>query len=335
MAKKSDNSSNDSPKKPKRGWNESEAKPKKNQENVETTLSCPECSSHRLKRDYSHAEVICGDCGLVLEDNIVDQGPVWRAFDMQQENALARGGPPMSATLPDKGLSTEISPTNRDYYGRAISNKNQSMLFRMRKWQRRARASKSAERNMAVAMREMQAVATNLKLPRRIQEAAAFIYRKAIQQQSLSGRAIEMVACAALYAACRQEGIPRTLTEISRHSRYSRKEISRTYQVMVKALKMHSMPPMPEDYLPRICSKLELTPKVETAARDLLRAAQDVPLTNSVPISLAAAAIYIASIINNERRKQKDVAKAADLTEVTIRSRYKEMAKFLNIDIHV
>jgi transcription initiation factor TFIIB len=125
-----------------------------------------------------------------------------------------------------------------------------------------------------------------------------------------------MVACAALYAACRQEGVPRTLTEISRHSRYSRKEISRTYQVMVKALKMHSMPPLPEDYLPRICSKLDLTPKVEGTARDLLRAAQDVPLTNSVPISLAAASVYIASIINNERRKQKDVARANQLLEL-------------------
>ena len=105
--------------------------------------------------------------------------------------------------------------------------------------------------------------------------------------------------------------------------------------VSTSTLKMLSMPPLPEDYLPRICSKLELSPKVEGAARDLLRAAQDVPLTNSVPISLAAAAVYIASIVNNERRKQKDVARAADLTEVTIRSRYKEMAQFLNIDIHI
>ncbi len=71
---------------------------------------------------------------MVLEDNIVDTGPEWRAFDMQQENALARAGPPMSTTLPDKGLSTEISPTNRDYYGRSISNKNQSML--VKKWQK-------------------------------------------------------------------------------------------------------------------------------------------------------------------------------------------------------
>ena len=170
-------------------------------EKVDEVTSCPDCKGTHLKRDYDHAEIVCADCGLVLEDNIVDTGPEWRAFDMQQENALARAGPPMSTTLPDKGLSTEISPTNRDYYGRSISNRNQSMLFRMRKWQRRARASKSAERNMAVAMREMQAVATNLKLPRRIQETAAFIYRRAIQEQSLSGRAIEMVACAALYAA--------------------------------------------------------------------------------------------------------------------------------------
>ena len=152
---------------------------KSDEGNVDEITACPDCKGTHLKRDYDHAEIVCADCGLVLEDNIVDTGPEWRAFDMQQENALARAGPPMSTTLPDKGLSTEISPTNRDYYGRSISNKNQSMLFRMRKWQRRARASKSAERNMAVAMREMQAVATNLKLPRRIQETAAFIYRRA------------------------------------------------------------------------------------------------------------------------------------------------------------
>ena len=302
---------------------------------VEELTECSECKSEHIVRDYKRGEITCRNCGLVVDDQVIDLGPEWRAFDSEQNERRARGGAPMTVMVHDKGLSTEISPTNRDYYGRSISNRNQSMLFRMRKWQRRARASKSAERNMAVAMREMQAVATNLKLPRRIQETAAFIYRRAIQEQSLSGRAIEMVACAALYAACRQEGVPRTLTEISRHSRYSRKEISRTYQVMVKALKMHSMPPLPEDYLPRICSKLELSPKVEGAARDLLRAAQDVPLTNSVPISLAAAAVYIASIVNNERRKQKDVARAADLTEVTIRSRYKEMAQFLNIDIHI
>ena len=78
---------------------------------VDEITACPDCKGTHLKRDYDHAEIVCADCGLVLEDNIVDTGPEWRAFDMQQENALARAGPPMSTTLPDKGLSTDISPT--------------------------------------------------------------------------------------------------------------------------------------------------------------------------------------------------------------------------------
>ena len=70
---------------------------------VDEITACPDCKGTHLKRDYDHAEIVCADCGLVLEDNIVDTGPEWRAFDMQQENALARAGPPMSTTLPDKG----------------------------------------------------------------------------------------------------------------------------------------------------------------------------------------------------------------------------------------
>ena len=64
-------------------------------ENVDEVVECPDCKGTHLKRDYDHAEIVCADCGLVLEDNIVDTGPEWRAFDMQQENALARAGPPM------------------------------------------------------------------------------------------------------------------------------------------------------------------------------------------------------------------------------------------------
>jgi transcription initiation factor TFIIB len=241
------------------------------EEKVDEITACPDCKSTHLKRDYDHAEIVCADCGLVLEENIVDTGPEWRAFDMQQENALARAGPPMSTTLPDKGLSTEISPTNRDYYGRSISNRNQSMLFRMRKWQRRARASKSAERNMAVAMREMQAVATNLKLPRRIQETAAFIYRRAIQEQSLSGRAIEMVAASALYAACRDTETPRTLKDIGGASNIKRKDIARCYRLLLRELNLRMPVVDPVKCISRIASKANLSEKTKRKATKILQ----------------------------------------------------------------
>ena len=84
-------------------------KTKKKGEKVEDILTCSECGSGHLKRDYDHAEVVCADCGLVLEENIVDPGPEWRAFDMQQENALARAGPPMSTTISSWRLSPSLT----------------------------------------------------------------------------------------------------------------------------------------------------------------------------------------------------------------------------------
>ena len=44
-------------------------------EKVDEVTTCPDCKSTHLKRDYDHAEIVCADCGLVLEDNIVDTGP--------------------------------------------------------------------------------------------------------------------------------------------------------------------------------------------------------------------------------------------------------------------
>ncbi|UCH03196.1 MAG: hypothetical protein JSV20_00670 [Candidatus Bathyarchaeota archaeon] len=40
---------------------------------------------------------------------------------------------------------------------------------------------------------------------------------------------------------------------------------------------------------------------------------------------MAAAALYIASKMNHEKIIQKELAKAAEVTEVTIRNRYKRL----------
>ena len=41
---------------------------------VEDTVKCSECSSRNLTRDETRGEVVCDDCGLVLEDKVIDQG---------------------------------------------------------------------------------------------------------------------------------------------------------------------------------------------------------------------------------------------------------------------
>lgn len=307
---------------------------KKKRPTVEEITRCPECGSTNIRRDYSRGELVCEDCGLVIDENIVDMGPEWRAFDAEQKEKRARTGAPLTYTIHDKGLSTVIGWKNKDSYGKSIPTRSRAQLYRLRKWQRRIRVSNATERNLAVALSELDRMASAMGLPRNVRETAAMIYRKAVLKNLIRGRSIEGVAAAALYAACRQCGVPRTLDEIAETSRVSRKEIGRTYRFIARELGLKLLPTSPQDYVSRFCSELKLSGDVQAKALEILKEAADKELTSGRgPTGVAAAAIYIASILCGERRTQREVADVAGVTEVTIRNRYKELAERLNIDI--
>lgn len=295
---------------------------------------CPECGSPRVVRDYKRGELVCQDCGYVIEERYIDAGPEWRAFDSEQREKRSRVGAPITYTIHDKGLTTIIDWNNKDYYGKAISVRTRAQLFRLRKWQRRIRISNATERNLAFALSELDRMASALGLPKSVRETAAVIYRKAIEKNLIRGRSIEGVVAAALYAACRQAGVPRTLDEIAQYSRVDRKEIGRTYRFIARELGLKLMPTSPADYVPRFCAALGLSGEVQRKAIEIIKKAEGRELTSGRgPTGVAAAAIYIASILCGERRTQREVAEIAGVTEVTIRNRYKELAEKLGIDI--
>lgn len=297
-------------------------------------LDCPECGSRNLVHDYERAELVCNECGLVVDSDFIDQGPEWRAFDHDQRMKRSRVGAPMTYTIHDKGLSTMIDWRNRDSYGKSISSKSRAQLYRLRKWQRRIRVSNATERNLAFALSELDRMASALGLSRNVRETAAVVYRKAVDMNLIRGRSIEGVAASALYAACRQCNVPRTLDEIAEVSRVSRKEIGRTYRFISRELGLKLMPTSPIDYIPRFCSGLNLHGEVQSKSVEILRQAAEKELTSGRgPTGVAAAAIYISSILCGDRRTQREVAEVAGVTEVTIRNRYKELAEQLDIEI--
>ena len=181
---------------------------------------------------------------------------------------------------------------------------------------------------------ELDRMASGMGLPRNVRETAAMIYRKAVNKNLIRGRSIEGVVAASLYAACRQCNVPRTLDEIAAASRVGRKEIGRTYRFMTRELQLKLMPTSPQDYISRFCSELKLSGEVQSKSIEIIKNANDKELTSGRgPTGVAAAAIYIASILCNERRTQREVADIAGVTEVTIRNRYKELTERLNIEI--
>ncbi|MFQ5405530.1 MAG: transcription initiation factor IIB [Candidatus Micrarchaeia archaeon] len=297
---------------------------------------CPDCGGKKLVHDSSRGEVVCKSCGTVLEENVVSEGPEWRAFDAEQRQSRARTGAPLKYMSPNKGLVTEIDQYNRDIRGGKIAPSQQAQLYRMRKWHKRASISNSIERNLAIALTELNRVASHLGLQENVRESSALLYRKCVEKGLIRGRQIESVVSAVIYAICRQYGIPRTLDEISNVAEIPKKEIGRTYRLITQELELKVPLTNPRFYITRFITALKLSGQTQEKAIEILdQALVKGLISGRGPMGVAAASVYIASVLTGERRTQKEVADVAGVTEVTIRNRYRELKKALGLKVSI
>jgi len=294
-------------------------------ESSESAVTCPECGGS-LMNDGEHGETVCEDCGLVVEEDAIDHGPEWRAFDSAEKDQKSRVGAPTTNMMHDKGLSTNIGWQDKDAYGNSLSSRQREKMQRLRTWNERFRTRDSKERNLKQALGEIDRMASALGLPENVRETASVIYRRALDEDLLPGRSIEGVATSALYAAARQAGTPRSLDEITDVSRVEKDEIARTYRYVVRELNLEIRPADPESYVPRFASDLDLSDESERRARELLRNAKEAGIhSGKSPVGLAAASVYAASLLTNEKVTQSEVSDVANISEVTIRNRYHEL----------
>jgi len=292
------------------------------------------CPPDKIIYDEFRGEYICTETGEVVEDKVIDQGPEWRAFTPEEREKRSRTGSPLSPTIHDGGLSTMIDWRDRDASGKKLEMKRRLEVMRWRKWQIRTRIQNSIDRNITQAAGELERIADQLGLPRAVKERAATIYRQAVEKGVVRGRAVESVVAAALYAACRIFRIPRTLDEIAQYTKTSKKEVARCYRLLVRELNVRIPIADPIDFVPRIAAALGLSGKVIKKAMEILEEAKKRGLTaGKDPAGLAAAAVYTAAQLYDERRTQKDVARVAGVTEVTVRNRYKELIQYLRIRV--
>ncbi len=288
---------------------------------------CPECGSVDLTYDDQKGEIVCNECGLIVEEKMVDSGQdAGGQFDKSDKKG--RGGAPISLQKFDKGLTTNVGEISDIYKLEAGQTRK---FLRLKKWQERV--STSIERNLRLAMAELRRVSSFLSLPSVVRDEASRVYNYVLQRGLVRGRSMESVIAACIYAACRSYNIPRTLDEIAGASDVERKEIGRTYRFIVRKLKIKVTPSSPKDYISRFSSILHLSPKSQNEALKILKKADISELISGRgPAGIAAAALYVAALLNDEKKTQREVADVAGITEVTIRNRYKELIDRLQLD---
>lgn len=278
------------------------------------------CPRGPLVTDNDTGEILCASCGQVLIEKIDSMGPESRSFDLEQFNDKTRTGTKSSLAIHDMGLATSIGRQDKDASGNSLSGYMKNTFNRLRIWDNRSK-SKGNDSNLRHAFVLLDTIKSQLSLPDNVVEETAYIYRKAIALKLTRGRGISSLLYAALYAACRKTVTPRTLRDIAKAGNIRKGDLATAYRIMVKSLDLKLEPYDPVEFVTKICSMIDVSESTRRNALNLLLKAEDAGFSiGKNPMSLVAAAVYLAACANNEKKTQVGIAKVCGVSNVSVRN---------------
>ena len=287
------------------------------------------CKTYPTITDSERGEIVCGGCGLILVQNIADTSYESNGYTQEDFMKLARTGPATSLTMHDKGLSTVIG-TNKDSSGNTLSNKTKYEFNRLRTWDQRSKSRKTATLSKAFTL--LHGMKTKLSIPDNVVENAAYIYRKTVSAKLTRGRTMASLISASLYAACRENNIPRTLDDIADAGNVERRILSRDLRTIIKKLGLNLNQYDTASFISKISNNMNLKEKTKRDAFEILERCEKEQITaGKHPVAQAAASLYISCILNGERISQKKFSVESGVSDVTIRNRAVLIKKTLKL----
>ena len=284
--------------------------------------------------DPNTGELIRKDTGEVISDNSPSPEKEWRSFNIEESQNRARVGTPTSLAFHDMGLATKIGNESTDASGNVIDAATRTRMGRLRMWNSRSQSHSPTERNLQQAFSMLSRIKDRLGLPNHVTEKAAYTYRKAQERGLIRGDTIGSVLAASIYVAARQSGVLRTLDDISEISDIKPGEVARSYRRIISELDINVPLIDPSKYIVKVANNLNFDEKIKRKALELMELAQKKNLVvGKDPISMAASIIYLVNLSERKPRTQAEIAKAAGVTEVTVRNRSKELRKKLDVSL--
>lgn len=288
------------------------------------------CETYPAITDSERGEIVCGGCGLILLQNMADASYENNGYSSEDFMKLSRTGPATSLTMNDRGLSTVIG-TNKDSTGKTLSSKTKYEFNRLRTWDQRSKSRKTVSFSKAFTL--LHGMKTKLGISNNVVENAAYIYRKVVGAKLTRGRTTASLIAASLYAACRENNIPRTLDDIAEAGNVERRVLSRDLRTIIKKLELNLNQYDTSSFISKISNNMNLREKTKRDAFKILSLCEKEQITaGKHPVAQAAASLYISCIMNGEKISQKKFAAESGISDVTIRNRVVLIKKTLKLD---
>lgn len=308
--------------------------------NILEKQNCPECKS-TLVDDMQNGETICSGCGVVVADQIVDYGPETISSNMEDKMKLARATGQTTYSQHDLGITTEISISAKDFSGKTINHEVANQMHNLRKWQQRVRVSSPRERRLASVLTKMGETCDGLNLSKNVLETASMIYRNLDGHVDVKGKSVVSITAATIYMACKQCDVVRSLEEICRgicppkDVKSKTKLAARYYRTIVMEVGQLAAPIVTMDkYISKIANMTQTDVRVERLALEIAEKTKDNSVSDGkAPNGIAAAYLYVASVLLGQNVLQRDVSSVAGITEVTIRNRCKEILTYYKLKL--
>jgi transcription initiation factor TFIIB len=210
------------------------------------------------------------------------------------------------------------------------------------------RGTTTSNRVILDAFQDIQTKCDVIHLPRTVSETAKHMFKQVETDQILKGKKVDAIIAAAIYCACKTNKVPRTFREICQLTNVSQKLIGRCFKEMQSAygLNLHRgneqvgvsaeagsdsavSPTNAVDLVARFCNHLGLDMPITRCTEEIASIIRDRGiLAGKSPITVAAACIYMTTRLMGNEQSAKNISRAAGVSDVTIKSSYKNLLDF-------
>ncbi|MEM2145127.1 MAG: TFIIB-type zinc ribbon-containing protein [Candidatus Jordarchaeaceae archaeon] len=289
---------------------------------LKSVCKCPECGSSEIQQ-FAEGQYVCANCGLVINN-----------LTVRTRNSNVKIRKSKQNTIQTSGRSGIFQ-----FQGNFLKDKYKSYILLdgagLKMLTNFLRVSDSTEKNIALALITIIKIARNLGMKYGILETTLTIYERLAKKCTFKGKNIKAMSAAIIYAAGKNVGYPYGLREIARVAKVQPNKIFRCYKFILENLDCALSVSSFDQYISRVCEQLSLSENATRISQRVFAASRGRLRIMGAISGIIAASIYISSILTGEKRTQREIADVMGMTEATIRSKYKEITKRLQITLSI